>query len=287
MEILTQKRAIIGEGPIYNDVEQKLYFTNGLESEILIYDFNSDTLTVKKTPCGVSAMAFDNKNRLIVATQNGVFILNNDNSLTEIYDTKKYQIKKCNDLKVAPNGDIFVGTTSTIRKAQNKSELDGKLYRISKDGVVSVLLDHLSLSNGLDWSVDETKFYHTDSDTCIIKEYNYDKVSGSITPTNRQVEVHGVDGFTISEDGYLYIGCWGHDHVIIVDTATLKIVKRLTLSKTITTSCAFCGKNLDVLAVTTTNLNVSLSEYKNAGFTHLIKLGAKGRKPYRFGEKND
>lgn len=209
MKILTQKRAVIGEGPIYNDVEQKLYFTNGLESEILIYDFNSDTLTAKKTPCGVSAMAFDNKNRLIVSTQNGVFILNEDNSLTEIYDTKKYQIKNCNDLKVAPNGDIFVGTMATIRKAQNKSELDGKLYRISKDGVVTVLLDHLSLSNGLDWSVDGTKFYHTDSDTCIIKEYNYDKASGNITPTNRQVEVHGVDGFTISEDGNLYIGCWG------------------------------------------------------------------------------
>ena len=67
----------------------------------------------------------------------------------------------------------------------------------------------------------------------------------------------------------------------------LKIVKCLTLSKTITTSCAFCGKNLDVLAVTTTSFNQDLTIDKNAGFTHLIKLGVQGRKPYRFGENND
>ena len=287
MKILKEKRCIIGEGPIYNEVEQKLYYTNGYENEICVYDFLTKGISAIKLSFGVSAMAFDKQNNLIVAHKNGVDILNKNGSLTPIYDKNKYSIKNCNDMKVSPNGDIFVGTMSTIRKAQNKSELDGKLYRISKDGTVTVLLDHLSLSNGLDWSLDETKFYHTDSDTCIIKEYNYDKVSGNITPTNRQVEVNGVDGFTISEHGYLYIGCWGHDHVIIVDTATLKIVKCLTLSKTITTSCAFCGKNLDVLAVTTTNLNVSLSEYKNAGFTHLIKLDVKGRKPYRFGENND
>ena len=36
------------------------------------------------------------------------------------------------------------------------------------------------LSNGLEWSIDEKGFYHTDSDTGIIKEYDFDKVSGSI-----------------------------------------------------------------------------------------------------------
>lgn len=282
MKILTQKRAVIGEGPVFNEIEQKLYFTNGLESEILIYDFNSDTLTAKKTPCEVSAMAFDNKNRLIVATQNGVFILNNDNSLTEIYDGKKYQIKKCNDLKVAPNGDIFVGTMSTIRKAQNKSELDGKLYRISKNGVVSVLLDNLSLSNGLDWSSDKTKFYHTDSDTSIIKEYTYDICCGDITPTNRQVKVDGVDGFTISKKGYIYASCWAHNYVAVVDSKSMEVINYIKLPVEIPTSCAFCGKNLDVLAVTTASLNQDVKKDVNAGFTILLKGKEKGKLSHRF-----
>ena len=286
MKILTEKRAVIGEGPIYNEIEQKLYFTNGYEKEILIYDFNSDTLTVKKTPLSVSALAFDSKNRLIVATEKGVFILNEDNSLTEIYDTKKYQIKYLNDIKVSPNGDLFVGTMSSKRKGVS-SEVDGKLYKITKDGVVTVLLDGLSLSNGLDWSLDETKFYHTDSDTKTIKEYNYNIDTGNISFTGRSVLVDGVDGFTIGSDGNLYIGCWGHDHLAIVDTVTLKIVKYISLPCNIPTSCAFCGKNLDVLAVTTASLNENLNENNNAGFTHLIKLGVKGRNPYRYGGQND
>ena len=52
------------------------------------------------------------------------------------------------------------------------------IISIDKDGNVCVLLDNLLLSNGLEWSVDEKRFYHTDSDTRIIKEYDFDKISG-------------------------------------------------------------------------------------------------------------
>lgn len=282
MKVLTQKRAVIGEGPVWNEIEQKLYFVNGIECEILIYDFNSDALTVKKTPCPVSALAFDDKNRLIVSTPNGVFILNEDNSLTEIYDTKKYLIKNCNDLKVAPNGDIFVGTMATNRKAQNRSELDGKLYRVSRNGVVSVLLKNLSLSNGLDWTEDGTKFYHTDSDASIIKEYNYDGISGDITPTDRQVKVNGVDGFTISKNGNIYASCWAYGHVAVVDCKSMEIIKYIELPTEIPTSCAFCGKNLDVLAVTTASYNLDVKNDINAGFTFLLKSKEKGKIFHRF-----
>lgn len=91
----------------------------------------------------------------------------------------------------------------------------------------------------------------------------------------------GIDGklYKILKDGTITLR--------VVDSKSIKVIEYINLPTNILTSRAFCGKNLDVLAVTTTNLNVSLSEYKNAGFTHLIKLDAQGRKPYRFGENND
>ena len=79
----------------------------------------------------------------------------------------------------------------------------------------------LRLSNGMEWSLDEKKFYHTDSDTSVIREYFFDKESGDIAYTGREVRVPGVDGFTIGSDGCLYIGCWGRGHVAVVDTETL------------------------------------------------------------------
>ena len=53
MEILTDKRCYIGEGPIWNEREKKLYFTNGKGREVCIYDFRTGALTVKKVPVWV------------------------------------------------------------------------------------------------------------------------------------------------------------------------------------------------------------------------------------------
>ena len=282
MKILTDRRCDIGEGPIWNEKEQKLYFTNGLKNEICTYDFQTDKVTTRSLPFGVAAFAFDTQNRLIVSHADGVDILNDDNSLFPIYDHSKYTITYANDMKVGPDGAIYVGTQSGKRKGIS-DKIDGKLYRISPQGEVDVLLDGLILSNGMEWSIDETKFYHTDSDTRIIKEYFFDKTTGSISFTGRQVRVDGVDGFTIGDDNNLYIACWRRERIAVVDTKTLQIVDSIPLPCKIPASCGFCGNNMDVLAITTASYTANITQDQNAGFTMLKKMNVKGRKPYLFG----
>ncbi len=113
---------------------------------------------------GCAAFCFDKNNKLIVSTDNGVFILNDDDTTSPIYDTDKYSLKYCNDMKTGPDGRIYMGTQSSKRKGVS-DKIDGKLYSIDKYGNVHILLDNLILSNGLEWSMDEKRFYHTDSDT--------------------------------------------------------------------------------------------------------------------------
>ena len=173
-EILSSKRCKLGEGPIWNVREQRLYCTNGYgANELCIYDVVTDKLTVRKLPFGVAAYAFDTQGRLIISHAEGVHILNDDDTLTPIYDNNLYKIDFANDMKVGPDGAIYVGTQSRKRK-KISDDIDGKLYRISTEGEVDILLDGLLLSNGMEWSIDETKFYHTDSGTQIIKEYFFD-----------------------------------------------------------------------------------------------------------------
>ena len=93
MKILTDKRCIIGEGPIWNEREKKLYFTNGLGNEICTYGFTTHKVSARSLPFGVSAFAFDINNRLIVSHAGGVHILNEDDSLSPIYDNEKFEIK--------------------------------------------------------------------------------------------------------------------------------------------------------------------------------------------------
>ena len=284
MKILTDKRCNIGEGPIWNDKEQKLYYTNGFGgNEICTYDFKTQTASARPLPFGVAAFAFDTQNRLIVSHVNGVHILNDDNSFTPIYDNEKYKIQFANDMKVGPDGAIYVGTQSGKRKGVS-DKIDGKLYRISSSGEVEILLDDLILSNGMEWSMDETKFYHTDSDTHVIKEYHFDKNTGKIRFTGRQVCVEGVDGFTIGQDNRLYVACWGRGHVAVVELANMQVVEYIPTPCSIPTSCGFCGENMDILAITTASYTANLEKDKNAGFTLLQKMNVTGRKIWRFGE---
>lgn len=285
MKILSRKRCKLGEGPIWNEKEQKLYYTNGYgANELCIYDIKTEALNTRKLPFGAAAYAFDIENRLIVSHAGGVHILNDDDTLTPIYDNEIYKIEFANDMKVGPDGAIYVGTQSRKRKKLS-DDIDGKLYRIAPNGEVSVLLDGLLLSNGMDWSVDERKFYHTDSDTQIVKEYDFDKANGAISFSGRQISVPGVDGFTIGADGLLYVGCWGGGHIAIVDTSSLTICDYINLPTNIPTSCAFCGENMNVLAITTASYTADLEEDKNAGFTLLKEMKIQGRPPYLFGAK--
>ena len=144
MECIIKKRCTIGEGPIWNKKESCLYYTNGMGSEICKLDIYTGDLSVRSVDVGCAAFAFDTNNRLIVSRMDGVFYLNDDNTAEPLYDTNKYDIKFCNDMKVGPDGCIYVGTQSSKRLGIS-SKIDGKLYRIEKNGKVDILLDGLIL----------------------------------------------------------------------------------------------------------------------------------------------
>ena len=191
-------------------------------------------------------------------------------------------------MKVGPDGALYVGKIS--EKFLGISErVDGKLYRIFEDGRVEILLDGLLLPNGLDWSIDEKKFYHADTGTASIKEYFFDKETGKIAFSGRQVRVEGVDGLTIAQDGTLYVSCAWKKYIAMIDVETFTIKDYIPFADAFPMSCGFCGKELDVLAVTTASDTADITRDKNAGFTHLLQLPIKGRAPYRYGknEKNE
>ena len=282
MQIVSEKRCVIGEGPIWNEHEKRLYYTNGMGDEICMLDVYTGKLEVRPVKVGVAAFAFDKNNRLIVSRRDGVFILNDDDSVEELYDTSKHSILYGNDMKVGPDGRIYVGTQSGKRYGAS-DETDGKLYSIDKHGNVRVLLDRLILSNGLEWSLDEKKFYHTDSDTRILKEYDFDCKTGDISLTGRLVYLPGVDGFTVDMKGNILAACWGRGHLAVIDTKDFVIRSYIELPVNIPASCGFCGNDMELLAITTASYKADVSKDKNAGFTILKKISCGGRKPYLFG----
>lgn len=282
MKLISNYRCVIGEGPIWNETEGRLYYTNGLNNEICMLDVYTGKLDIRNVGTCISAFAFTKDNRLIVSKSDGVFILKNDNSTELLYDTEKYKIKLANDMKVGPDGKIYVGTQAE-KRAGISDKVDGKLYSIDSKGNVKVLLDNLMLSNGLEWSIDERFFYHTDSYTQTIKEYSYDKEKGDIKFTGRVVDVAGVDGFTVDQDNNILVACWACGHIAVIDTKKLKITSYIDVPAGIPTSCSFAGRNMELLTVVTANYDTDIIKDVNAGFTFGYKPSVGGRKPYLFG----
>lgn len=283
MKIISHKRCIIGEGPIWNDFEHRLYYTNGMGgNEICMLDVYSGNLMVRKVELGIAAFAFTKDNKMIVSRRDGVYVLNDDDTIGVLYNTADVNIICANDMKVGPDGRIYVGTQSG-KRAGISNEVDGKLYSIDMEGNVRVILDNISLSNGLDWSIDEKYFYHTDSDTKNIKEYNFCKNSGEIEYTGRYVEVEGVDGFTVDEKNNIIAACWGMGHLAVVDTEKMEVKDYIKTSAKIPTSCCFCGDNSEILAVTSASWGCDFSVDDTAGYTQLLNYNTKGRKAYLFG----
>ena len=260
-----------------------MYFVNGMGGEICILNIEDFSLSVRRVEPGVAAMAYDAVGRMIVSRPDGVFILNDDDSITHLYDTYVHRIQFANDMKVGPDGRLYVGTQSEWRKKVSDKR-DGKLYSIDKHGQVRILLDGMMLSNGMDWSMDETRFYHTDSDTHTIREYAFDKRSGDMAYTGREIELHGVDGFTVDREDRLFAASWGHGAVAVIDTKAMKIVSEIKVPTRAPASCGFVGQKLDRLAIVTSGYGADLDKDPNAGYTYLTDTGSTGRMPYLFGQ---
>ena len=282
MRILSRKRCVIGEGPVWNEAEGALYYVNPCEKELCRIHWSTGETTVRKLDFAASALAFGKHGELLISCGDGAFILNADGTRSPLYDTNRYTIRYGNDAKVGPDGRFYIGTQSAKRMKLGDA-IDGKLYAIDTRGLVTVLLDGLILSNGFDWSMDCQRFYHTDSDTHIIKEYAFDPEGPSLTFTGRELFVDGVDGFTIDQRDFLYIGCWGKGHIAIVDTNTMQITGHIPVPARIPASCCFAGENMDRLAVVTANWKSDLLEDPNAGFTFIHDTDTQGRPPFLFG----
>ena len=282
MDILNDTRCIIGEGPIWNEKRKRLYHVDGYNRAIHIIDPVTKERETRVFEWGFASLAFDSEQRLIGATGDGVYYINDDGTRTPLYDREKYQLRYCNDMKVGPDGRIYVGTQSEKRYGSG-DKIDGKLWSIDKSGEVKLMLDGLILSNGMDWSRDGKYFYHTDSDTQIIKEYEFLPNGWEIKPTGRECFADGVDGFTVGSDRMIYAALWGKGRLAIVDTQTMKIATYIEIDAKIPASCAFYGDNMDRLAVVTATYGMGDGYGENDGYTLSYDVGTHGFLPHLFG----
>jgi sugar lactone lactonase YvrE len=156
---------------------------------------------------------------------------------------------RMNDAACDPQGRLWAGTLADDHHAGG-----GALYRLERNGRCDVVLDGLTISNGLGWSPDGSEMYLVDSGPRVIHAFAFDADRGTISGGRVLVtvpeDIGSPDGMTIDADGDLWVAVYGGGRVRRYSPDG-DLREELPVPAAQSTCCAFAGPGLRSLFVTT------------------------------------
>lgn len=276
MEVFEDKyRCQVGEGPIWDADNNNMIFLDILGKCIFIADYSSGD--IKKINVGqmVGCMALCENGNILLGMEDGVYRLNDKGDIILAHKPTKIKGERFNDGKVGPDGCFYLGTSD--------KNGEGAFYRF-RDGELTELFSGCGCSNGLDWSVDETKMFYCDSPLHKIEVFDFDKennnISGRRTFAEIDMSLGTPDGLTIDTEDNLWVALWDGEAVIKINTDG-KITEKVDIPAKKSSSCCFAGKNLEDLIITSASKGDE-KYYPLAGYVFKENVGAKGRKSYKY-----
>ena len=133
--------------------------------------------------------------------------------------------------------------------------------------------------------------YYNDTPTGKIARYRYNAGNGEILFDGIAVSLPegtgAPDGMTIDSNDRLWVAQWGGYGVYCYDPYTGELLAKVEVPVPNVASCAFGGKKMDTLYITTARAGLSeeqLQKYPLSGSVFSCKPGVKGVKANSFGE---
>ncbi len=274
----------LGEGPFWSVKNQQLIWVDILAPSIVSGDPASGERTMRPMPELVGVAIPKTSGGFICATETGIKTLSTSGQLATLCEPEAdIAGNRFNDGKCDAKGRLWVGSL-----AINTQPGRGNLWRIEADGAAQLMLDGMSVSNGMGWSPDTSTFYFTDSGKRVIWSFDFDLASGAISGQrlfHEFTEGEGLpDGLCVDSDGYLWVAMWD-------GWAIRRFAPDGTLDKVIDvpvprpTSCCFGGEDLSTLFVTTARIRLSaqqLAEAPLSGCVLAVQTDATGQEDHLF-----
>jgi sugar lactone lactonase YvrE len=278
-ELMVHPNCYLGESPVWDGIRNCCYWVD-IEGKIIYeYGWSDGLLHSYLLDQRVSMVVPGKNNHLIVGLEKGVgrFSLT-DQRLELITDLEISWINmRCNDGKCDPLGRLWIGTTHLDHKTGA-----GNVYCVDETQI-SLKIKQVSISNGMAWSPDNKQLFYTDTPTRMISSYSYDNLTGNISYQKTAIEIPqrlGLpDGMAMDEEGQLWVALWGGYGVARFNCITGQQTAFINVPAPNVTSCAFVGKNLDHLVITTARKeldNDMLKSYPASGGVFVADPGVKG-----------
>ncbi len=276
-ELLLDAKAILGEGAIWHPTENMLYWVDIEGKHIHLYDPETQSDLSIEVSQRVGTLVPDAKGGVLLALEDGIYHFDMDSDKLSLvaHPADHKPGVRFNDGKCDPAGRFWVGSIAPKEEAF--------LYRMDGDFSTRTMLDKVTTSNGIVWSLDKKTMYYIDTPTLTVRAFDYDNATGDISNPRVAISVPDSlgypDGMTIDAEGKLWVAHWGGAAVIRWDPESGNLMQKVSVPAPNTTSCAFGGENMETLFITTASIDVENSaDFPLSGGLFAVKPGVKGVK---------
>ncbi|MBP1966549.1 SMP-30/gluconolactonase/LRE family protein [Paenibacillus aceris] len=287
VQLVLDAKAILGEGPCWNEDQKALYWVDILGEKFCRFDPETGQNESFLIGEYVGAVVCAGNDEVVLATQSGFQSYHlQQRTRTPLVDPEDHlPSNRFNDGKCDGQGRFWAGTMEIIEK-----EATGSLYVLETDYSYRKVYEGVGVSNGIAWSIDENEMYYIDSMKKLVLAFDFDAEKGEISRPRTLIDFASEQGFpdgmTIDEEGMLWIAHWDGWQVSRWDPRTGVKLDSIAVPAAKVTSCIFGGEGLDTLYITTARKGLEKDQAGDqpyAGGIFAVKPGVKGTKTHTFG----
>lgn len=280
-------KTILGEGPLWDVSEQKLYWIDSLGNRIFRADENGHGVETWEVPQNIGSLALRDAGGAVLSLADGFHLFDFETGNAELIERvgHKNASVRMNDGKVDRRGRFVSGSLDTT-----ETEPLGVLYSLGTDRKVTEIDDNITVSNGPCWSPDHRTFYFADSRSCAIWAYDYDLGTGRVSNKRKFCDFGPEDGLpdgaTVDAEGCVWsAGVYKSKiHRFDPDGKRMQVIDMPVVC---VSSVMFGGSDLDRLYATSmlrAPVPGVVETGEAAGSLFVIDgLGVKGLPEYRYG----
>lgn len=239
------------EGPVWRP-GHGLYFSDVPNGGVFLLSPSGQTATAIPHRRGIGGMALHAAGGLVVGGRNIAFkSFTGDRSAVLLDGAAIPGSHGFNDLTTDAAGRIYVGSLA-FRVFGGDEPKPGHLHVIDLDGTMRTVGDGVMLTNGLGFSPDGTRLYHSDSRSHVVRVYDV-RGDGSVGGWRPFARIAGdaiPDGLAVAEDGSVWVALADGGAVLVLEPDGAERA-RLPMPLPMVTSVCFGGDDLRDLYVVT------------------------------------
>ena len=247
IEVLINEHCELGENPLWNPDNGCLYWEDIPGGKVHRYDLAGDRHEIIYHGEPVGGFTFQANGDLLLFRVNDLALLHPNGQVDVLRTFADDGMRRFNDVIADPEGRVFGGTIG--RTAES-----GGLYRVDRDGTITLLFRGTGCSNGMGFAPDLRTFYWTCSTARKIYRFPYDQQTGELGERSvfyAAQEGEGIpDGMTVDRDGHVWSARWD-GYALVHHAPDGAVLDRIRFPVAKVSSVCFGGPNLDQFFITT------------------------------------